>query len=257
MADKNDGMDAMMQFWKQGQDSFFDAQREMAENFGRAFAPKPKDPISQGVENWQNFVRAWAPGWDPSAMMASSVQSNFDKQKDAYFALFDPSTWMTQAPEQLRSILESVANMPQLADLTYPQIGAADQWQEMIDFQEASSAFGKVMQEAWSRAYATYSKHFSVDDLKAGNVTEALNAWVKTANEELLDTQSSTEFMAAQRGLIQASSNLTKRQAKMAEAWGEKLQMPTRTEIDDLTETVHKLKRELRKLKKDLRAAQK
>lgn len=257
MADPTDGMEKMMQFWQQGQDSFFNAQREMADNFGRAFAPKPKDPISQGMENWQNFVRAWAPAWDPSAMMAAGAKAGFEQSKDAYFAMFDPTTWMTQAPEQLRSILQSIAQMPQLADMAYPQVGAAHQWQEVLDFQEATSAFAKVMHAAWTRAYANYSKHFSLEDLKAGKVNEALNAWIKTANEELLNTQSTAEFMTAQRGLIQASSNLTKRQAKMAEAWAEKLQMPTRSEVDDLTKTVHDLKRDVRKLKKELKALKK
>lgn len=252
MANSNDPMDQMKTFWKEGQDAFFDAQKNMAENFGRAFAPKPKDPVSQSVEAWQDFVKAWAPGWDPAAMMQKQAKDHFASQRDAFFAIYDPATWMTQAPDQLRSILESVSQFPKLADMALPQAEGAEQWQEMLDFQEATGAFATIMQDAWKRTYARFSKNFSLEDLKSGNVAGSLDAWVKTANEELMDTQASDEFMEAQRALIRAGNGLKQRQAKVAEAWSDAYQMPTRSEVDDLAKTVTELKREVRALKRKL-----
>lgn len=257
MSDPKENMEQMMKFWQDGQSAFFSAQKEMAENFANAFAPKPKDPMAASMEAWRDFVKAWAPGWDPAAMMASSVEKSMDKQREAFFALFDPSNWMTQAPEQLRKILENVAQAPQFADMVTPQADAADHWQEMLDFQQATAAFAGVMQEAWQRAYQRYSENNSVDDLKSGKVQEALNAWIKSANDELLDTQSSQEFMTAQRDIIKASAALQKRQAKLAESWANAYQMPTRSEVDDLAKMVTELKREVRKLKRENKAAKK
>lgn len=254
MADPKENLEQMYKFWQDGQNAFFSAQKDMAENFAKSFAPKPKDPMTQGYEAWQDFVKAWAPGWDPAAMMAAANQKNMDHQKEAFFALFDPSNWMTQAPEQLKKILQSVAQAPQLADMVMPQADAADHWQEVLDFQNATSAFAGVMQEAWQRAYKKYSENNSVEDLKSGKVQEALTAWVKTANEELLDAQSTQEFMTAQSDMIKASSALQKRQSKMAEKWAGAYQMPTRSEVDDLTKMVTELKREVRKLKREAKA---
>ena len=178
----------------------------------------------------------------------------FQSGHDTYWAMFDPATWATQAPDQLRKIFENMTNLPQLADIYNPLAEAGGQWQELLDYQEASRKFGDVMQAAWQRAYEAYAKSNSVDDLKAGNVQSALDAWLKSANAELLDTQATQAFMDAQRALISASTQLTKRQAEWAEKWAESLQMPTRSEVDDLSKTVYELKKEIRKLKKKLNA---
>ena len=241
----------MMNFWKEGQQAFFQSQADVARQFGEAMAPKPKDPFTEGVEAWQNFGKAWAPGWDPSQFMSGKA---FQSGRDAYWAMFDPSTWATQAPDQLRKIFENMTNLPQLADMYNPFVDVGSQWQEVLDYQEASRKFGEVMQAAWQRAYEAYAKSNSVEDLKSGNVQSALDAWLKTANEELLDTQATKDFMDAQRAMISASTSLTKRQAEWAEKWAESLQMPTRSEVDDLSKTVYELKKEIRKLKKELKA---
>ncbi|MEM7243487.1 MAG: poly(R)-hydroxyalkanoic acid synthase subunit PhaE [Pseudomonadota bacterium] len=239
----------MMKLWASGSEAFMKAQADMVEKFGESIAPKPKDPFEESMEAWQNFIKSWAPGWDPSLF----TKPGFGGSRDAYFAMFDTSTWATHAPDQLRSIFQSMTNIPKLADFynPSPQLGA--QWQEVLDFQQATQKFGTVMQSAWQRAYGRFSQKYSLDDLKSGDVKGALDAWLKAANEELLDIQSTQAFMDAQRAMIVATTQLTKRQAEWAESWAEKLQLPTRTEIDDLTKTVYELKKEIRNLKKELK----
>ena len=255
MADDKNSFDEMMNFWKDGQEAFVSAQKDIAENFTKAFTPKPVDPVSQSIDAWQKFVAAWAPSWDPSTAMAAMNANAAAKGTDALYSMLDPSNWMAQAPEQLRKILDNIAQVPQFADIAMPQADMAEQWQDVMNFQEAAGQFGTVMRDAWKRAYDKYSKEFSVEDLTSGKVQEALNAWIKTANDELLDTQASQDFMTAQKDMIKASAALQKRQSAAAEQWASAYQMPTRSEIDDLTETVSDLKRELRKIKRELKAA--
>ena len=168
------------------------------------------------------------------------------------FSIFDPSTWMAQTPDQLRVILQSIASAPQFADLTMPQSDAAQTWQEVLDFQDASSEFAKVIFAAWQRSYEAYAKNHSLEDLKSGKVEQAMDAWLKTANKELLNTQGTTDFMAAQTNLLRAAMALKKRQSEQAEAWCAAYQIPTRSEVDDLIKTVHGLRKEIRQLKRDL-----
>lgn len=256
MADAKDGMDQVFKFWQDSQDAFFNAQKDLAEGFAKSmtqnFTPKPTNMATQGFEAWQDFVKAWAPGWDPATAMATGSADMFNKGHDAMFSLFDPSTWMAQSPDQLKTILQGIANAPQFADLVMPQGDMATVWQETVDFQEATAAFAKIMHEAWLRSYAEYSKAFSLDDLQSGKVTEALDAWLKIANKELLNTQGSQGFMDAQKKLMATATRLKKRQAEAAQKWAESYQMPTRAEIDDLTKTVTDLRREVRELKRKL-----
>lgn len=256
MADAKDAVDQVFKFWQQGQDAFFNAQQDLADGFAKSMAktlsPKPKDKISEGFDAWQDFVKAWAPGWDPAAAMTAGAGDMFSAGKDAMFNLFDPATWMSQSPDQLKTILQNIANAPQFADLVMPQTDMASAWQESVEFQEATADFAKVMHEAWLRSYTEYSKAFDIEELKSGKATDALNAWLKIANKELLDVQSSKEFMNAQKHLMSAATSLKKRQAEAAEKWAESFQMPTRSEIDDLTKTVTELRRELREIKRKL-----
>ncbi len=256
MADSKKTSDPFMSFWQDSQDAFFNVQKDLAENFAKSvtetFRPKQVSMPSNGYEAWQSFVKTWAPQWEPASTMAMGVEHMLKNRNEAVFALFDPASWMSQSPEQLKTVLKNIASAPQFADMMMPQIGAAEVWQEQLDFQEATSAFAKIMHEAWLRSYTDYSKTFSVEDLISGNVKEAMDAWLKITNAELLDTQASQEFMDAQKNLMSASTRLNKRQAKMAEKWAAAYQMPTRTEIDDLTKTVTELRREIRTLKREL-----
>lgn len=256
MADAKDTMNEMFKFWQDGQDAFFNAQQDLADGFAKSmtqgFTPKPTNMMPQGFDAWQGFVKAWAPTWDPATAMATGSADMFNKSRDAMFSLFDPSTWMAQSPEQLKTILQGIANAPQFADLVMPQGDMATAWAETVEFQEATADFAKIMHEAWQRSYAEYSSAFSLDDLKSGKVKEALDAWLKIANKELLDTQASQGFMDAQKKMMGAATRLKKRQAEAAQKWAETYQMPTRAEIDDLTRTVTELRRELRELKRKL-----
>ncbi len=256
MADAKDTMNDIFKLWQDGQDAFFNAQKDLADSFAKSmtqgFIPKPTNMATQGFGAWQDFVKAWAPAWDPATAMATGSADMMGKSRNAMFSLFDPATWMAQSPEQLKTILQGIANAPQFADLVMPQGDMASAWAETVAFQEATAAFAKIMHEAWTRSYAEYSKAFSLDDLKSGKVKQALDAWLSIANKELLDTQASQEFMDAQKKLMSSATKLKKRQAEAAEIWAENYQMPTRTEIDDLTKIVTELRRELRDLKRKI-----
>lgn len=260
MASRQDGFGAMLDIWQQGQDAFFKAQKEVAEGFAKSLSTSPTPTAFPGqaesLQAWQDFIKSWAPQWDPSAMMAGqSPQQTFTMGQDQLFAMLDTSNWMNHAPEQLRSILQTVANGPRFADLAAPQMDAAEAWREAIDYQRAATDFAKALQEAWTQAFQKFSENYTVEDLQSGNVNEAVDAWLMAANGELLKVQRSPEFMDAQRRLVRAATEIKARQRDLAEAWSEAYQMPTRTEVDDLARIVNELRREVRKLKREVAAA--
>lgn len=251
------GFEGLAELWQQSQEAFAKAQKEMGEQFQRSLndmagttKPGNVDPVAA----WQDMIKAWVPGWEGAPSPQNPWPSNLDFRSgnQAFFELLDPQKWTKFAPEQLRVMLDRIAHGPQFADLVMPQQKVAETWRETLDYQQAASDMSRVMQDAWTQAYKMYSKSHSLDDLKQGEMNEAMSAWLKAANDSLLHAQGSSEFLDAQKRMIQAATEIRARQKDMAEEWSEAWQMPTRTEIDDLTLSVHKLRRELREVKREL-----
>ena len=174
MAEGNNPFEQMFTAWQEGQQAYFKAQKEAFEEYSQNYAAnaaaaaaaasapnasaKAFEMGPEAMKNWQDFVNTWAPAWNPSAMMANQSSDNlFAMGKDALHGMVDPANWMAHAPEQLRKILDSVAQGPRFADLATPQIDAAEAWRETLDYQKAAMDFSKIMQDAWGRAFKNYS----------------------------------------------------------------------------------------------------
>lgn len=253
-----EGFEAMLGMWQQGQEAFFKAQEEVSEQFRKSLENMPgsvgksdTDPFAA----WQSLIKAWSPTWGvDTSPNPFDFSPDFTGGKNMFHSLLDPQKWTNYAPEQLRVILEKIAKGPQFADLATPQYAAATAWRENLDYQQAAADMSKVMQSAWADAYELYSKKFSLEDLQSANMQEALDEWLKAANTSLLNAQGSDEFLDAQKRLIRASTEIRARQRDMAEEWSEVWQMPTRTEVDDLTLHIHQLRRELREVRRELQS---
>lgn len=255
----NTGMDQMFEVWEKGQEAFFKAQSEAMNTFNQSVENMPDmGAMNNGnsFPSWDNFIKSWVPDWDPNvfAQKSGDFAGGFAQTGNAFLALLEPANWTKYAPEQLRVILQSIADGPKFADLATPQHESAETWRETLDYAQAAADMGKVMQDAWVRTYGRFNENFSIEDLQAPNPDKAMNAWLAAANHELLDTQRSPEFMDAQRRMVRSSTEIKARQKDLAEAWSEMYQMPTRTEVDDLIKTVHELRRELRKVKREVAA---
>ncbi|MEM7069312.1 MAG: poly(R)-hydroxyalkanoic acid synthase subunit PhaE [Pseudomonadota bacterium] len=251
----NDSFEKMMNAWSKGQKAFFESQKEAMRNFEEAFSQPGAEKPDEAAAAWNRFIEMWAPGWNANAFATNQKTDSFAAGRDAFLAMLDPANWTQYAPEQLRAILESIAQGPRFADLASPQIDAANAWRETLDYQKAAADMSRVLHAAWARTYERFSKTHSIEDLQSGDVNDALATWLKEANAELLETQRTKEFMEAQRNMLRASIEIKARQRKHAEEWCESYQMPTRTEIDDLTKTVYELRREVRELKQKLSSA--
>ena len=70
----------------------------------------------------------------------------------------------------------------------------------------------------------------------------------------LMRTHRSTPFLEAQRQLLRAGMDFLLAERKLVEQLVEPAGLPTRTEIDELHNTVHTLKRRVRALERDRRA---
>ena len=78
------------------------------------------------------------------------------------------------------------------------------------------------------------------------------SCWFSIANQTLLETHRSSEFLEAQRKLLRAAMDYRLQLRAVAEEFCETFQIPGRTEVDELARTVHELRREVRALKRRL-----
>ena len=115
----------------------------------------------------------------------------------------------------------------------------------------ALGRYQAVMAEAWLRAFRRFSEALAGEEHADGPPHwETIRArWQEAADIELAEAMRSDAFLAAQRDLIRARLDCAALIRGRLEHLAELLGMPTRTEMDELGERLHRLERELRALK--------
>ena len=175
-------------------------------------------------------------GGSPGDMVAATM---FER-------IADPRQWMS-ATGELDDVLARMAEGPRLADLwqserRYARIGQA--WTElrrrMLEHQ-------RVVLDAWLRAGRRFGEELARHQ---GDPKQPFQLWMEVANRELLQTQRSDAFLASQRDMIRASTDLRVAQDELAEHFGKQYGFPTRTEMDDVHRTLATMRRELRTLRR-------
>ncbi|MEO0342059.1 MAG: poly(R)-hydroxyalkanoic acid synthase subunit PhaE [Pseudomonadota bacterium] len=241
--------DDIFKLWSNSAKAFTEVGQDMADAWVKAVQPQ-KTPMEEGLEAWSDFVKAWAPGWDPST--AALGMRDAAATQNVFFQAFDPNTWMSDAPDQMRQIIAQFSNLPQFADLKFPGLDQTDMMQDMLAYQKAAKGFGDIMQQAWLRAYRDFTQQTGEIDWSSADMDDLTKQWLKIADGELLRTQASEGFLEAQKAMIQASTQLKQRQTEMANTWAKEVGLPTQEDLDDLAQIVTELRRDMRILRADV-----
>ena len=107
------------------------------------------------------------------------------------------------------------------------------------------------MHGAWNEAVKRFLRE--INDTQGTPITswrELTDVWVKTANESLLETHRTPEFLEAQRRLTRSGAECRLQEREIVEAFCEMQQTPTRTEMDEVQREVYALRRRLRALER-------
>jgi hypothetical protein len=154
-------------------------------------------------------------------------------------------------------VLSRMAEGPRFADLwdmerRYARVMHA--WSEM---RRRNLEHNAVVLQAWMRAGNSFAKRLGErgSDQPAPDNKALLAMWTEIANAELLETQRSDPFLAAQSAMIRASTDLKVAQQELVEHAGKQYGFPTRTELDDVHRAVTEMRRELRALRRAMRDA--
>ena len=138
----------------------------------------------------------------------------------------------------------------------------ADPWREQRDALTASPQWlaytaalertRALMSAAWLNAFKRFTEDLARDHQPgaAFPAWAAIQArWQEAADAELAAAQRAPDFLAAQRDLIRARLDCSSLLRGRIERIAGMLGLPTRAELDDLHESMHGLKREIRALR--------
>lgn len=230
-------MDAQKQMWK-AQAPFWDAINAATPDVGQADELWSK-MLKQGKALSQQFGAALPMG------KADGVAAEVLER------MFDPGQFVFAGSDEVNKTIQQLvdgSNLSDLASIERQQLKTTEEW---LRLKEASSEYRLVTAKAWMRAQQRFAKETGGDPASwTQNAGDHLKRWLDIANEELIATQRTPEFLDAQRKLLRAGVDYKLRERELVEAWCERHAMPTRTEVDELHAQVHALRRDIRRILK-------
>lgn len=163
--------------------------------------------------------------------------------------MFDPSRFLYAGTDEINQAIQRLVEGPEFADIGTLERQVLKATREWMALREASAAYRAVTTAAWSRAFQAFSKETAKNPALLGQgFRPVLDRWLAVANDELIRTQRTDEFLKAQRELLAAGVNYRLKERELVEVWCETHSIPTRTEVDDLHRTVHELRGQVRDL---------
>ncbi len=259
-------MRGLAELWGQGGQAFAAAQQSLFANMAEHMAKGSPDGAaafpSAGSSELAAANAAFAKLWSSATEISTTITQGMQKADapdpivaDMLGRIFDPRLWFSST-DDMDEALQRLSEGPRLADLLDVERKFAGVFNAWVALRRRSLEHNTVMLEAWMLAAGAFAKRLN-DMAEAGTKIESprevLTSWIETANEVMLDTQRSEAFLATQRELLKASTDLRLAQQEVAEYYSEMFGYPSRAELDDVHKTVTELRRELRALKREMR----
>ncbi|MDE4912863.1 poly(R)-hydroxyalkanoic acid synthase subunit PhaE [Methylobacterium sp. 092160098-2] len=258
--DQFDAFRAMGEFWTRAGTGFFtQGLGPSAPGFGWPTFPAPD--LAGMAAAQSKLSEAWTAANTLSQTLATSLQGGPgapDPTAGAVLArIFDPQAWLGGSGE-FDAALTRIAEGPQLADLWQTERRYAALFTAWATLRRAQSEHQAVMLDAWTRAAGTFAQEANARAERGesfASAREMMTRWIETANAVLLEVQRSDKFLASQRAVLRASTDLRLVQQDVAAFLSEFYGQPTRAELDDVHKSLTELRREVRALRRERRQA--
>jgi len=228
---------------------WLDAQSQLAGAIASAGATgDPAANASAMAEVWRSsmdlggiFTRAFP------AMEAGGITN------EMLTRMLNPLSTTLLGGNEVGDVIRRMTEGPRLADagvLERRMVGLMDLY---VMFQTAARTYDGVVAGSWAEANRRFADDVS-QRARAGEAVrpgqDAVRRWMDIANDTLLESQRSPEFLAAQRELLRAGMEFLLAEREFFEKLVEPAGLPTRTEIDELHRSVWQLKHRIRELER-------
>jgi len=264
MSDDKSTGNPIFDIWLNNQEQFLNAQQQWLKPGAMQGTKSPNsnpfinaDFLDRSMQSWQQCEQQYkhwmkaAENWVGGARKDSTPEEDYSAQ--ALTHMLNPTTFMQSGFEMIDQVFSKLVNGPEFADIGMLENKVMKTGQDFQEFREAGHRYQEVISGAWLRAYQHFSDEF-FDRLKNEDVSpeEILQRWLKIADEEMVSTLRSREFLNAQRELFATGTASKIKYREFAELWCEAHTIPTRSEVDDLHKIIHELRREVRAMKRQL-----
>ncbi|MGD9255691.1 MAG: class III poly(R)-hydroxyalkanoic acid synthase subunit PhaE [Chromatiales bacterium] len=201
----------------------------------------------QGAKDFMAFWEVPMESWHKTAhkMMPHGIEL-------PSFYGFDPQKPEGQLFEQMRKML------------TMPQVGYSREGQEQlqqlgrlaIDYQEASNEYNKAFARVALESIEEFQKVISGIDkdapLEVDSLRDLYTTWINVCEDIYADFAMSEEYQTIYGRMVNAFMALKKETEALMDKQLEAFNMPTRKEVDAISEKLQQVKRENRKLRAEL-----
>jgi polyhydroxyalkanoate synthase subunit PhaE len=233
----------------EGTTRWVDAQSQLVKTLAGAGASA--DPASDAA--------AMADVWRSSMALGGILTSSVPGMEGGGLAsemltrMLNPMSTALVGGNQVGDVIRRMTEGPRLADVG----GLERQMVELMDLyvavQAATRAYETVVASAWTKASQRFAEDISQraqtgKGLRPGK--KALEVWMDIANQTLVETHRSAEFLTAQRDLLRRGMDFLLAERHLFEQLVEPAGLPTRTEIDEVHRSVWELKRRIRELER-------
>lgn len=256
--DQFDAFKAMGEFWARTGMGFL-TPPGMGNNAAGFGAFPPAADLGSFAEAQTSLTRAWAAATSLSQTLTASLQgaAASDSTAGAVLArIFDPQAWLGGTSD-FGAALNRISEGPQLADLWQTEKRFAALFAAFAALKQAQGKHQAVMLDAWTRAAGAFAREANARAARGETYPtgrDMMQHWIETANGVLLDVQRSDAFLASQRDVLKAATDLRLAQQDVAGFMSDLYGQPTRAELDDVHRSLTELRREVRTLKKERRA---
>jgi Poly(R)-hydroxyalkanoic acid synthase subunit (PHA_synth_III_E) len=209
----------------------------------------------------QSWTASWASSYEMWSAMAASWQSLLNNRgAPAAHAVLDrmvkPSTW-TEGLAPLFDELQQILALPQFSDLATFDPKALPSLAPAAELLAIANQFILAMVPVWARAcqrfQAEAAERRRADARALDGAGEALDVWNNVLDQTLMEFNRSAEFAGLQQRLLRAAMGQRQEARKFGERIAQAVDLPTRTELDDVYRRLHDLLREVHYLRRELR----
>jgi len=211
---------------------------------------KPADAAAM-AELWRSAMALGSSGVGVPGLETTGIAN------DTIGKMLDPVSMSLMGGNRVGEAIRRMTEGPRFADAGSIERDMAQVMELYLAVQSSARQYEGVVAQSWvevNQRFATeVSKRFTSGETPLPP-KDALKAWLDIANDTLMRTHRSTPFLEAQRQLLRAGMDFLLAERKLVEKLVEPAGLPTRSEIDELHQTVQTLKRRVRTLERDRRA---
>ena len=224
-----------------GNGAAFDAFRRWIEAQQAALAGGPGAAWARA----ETLHRAWV------RFLDSLAEARAERHGGPDASPFDPAGWLRAEGAGGMADLFRWLEGPEFSDLWAEQRRAIRETRQWFAWCAALEQMKAVLGRGWLDAFRDFCGRLAAapGGAEGPRWPEIVALWQAVATEATDRLYRSPAYLAATRDLVRAEAELRRALRERAEIVADLFGLPTRAELDDLHETVHRLRREVRALR--------